>query len=279
MYNDINNLVNLFIKLEYLNSNYINLEFNDYLKKNVIYLAYNSPSFFLTGIFLKYITNNVKIIDTDKCEKDDMDEYMSSICKSQCNTSDNEGNLTNIIDQKAVYKPNAKNKTLKNIKFSFDKHYKIQLKLDINDECDSVLIEKLLDCNQKIYNIIRHNVNFSRKFLKKKMGSPRNSSSNIDNLSIKVTLPPPGIYKRSLIDESNSQTILFNDIIRRANSNEYYIDLFCDYKTYKCIQNKVYDEKMNYGSIENKEIEFNISKIILDNNNEVIPLIELINYT
>lgn len=279
MYNDNNNLVNLFIKLEYLNSNYINLEFNDYLKKNVIHIAYNSPSFFLTGIFLKYMTNNIKIIDSDKCEKDEMDEYMSSICKTKCNITDDQGNLTNIIDQKAVYKPSAKNKTLKNIKFSFDKHYKIQLKLDMNDDYDSILIEKMLDCNQKIYNIIKHNANFSRKYLKKKMGSPRNSSSTIEESSIKVTLPPPGIYKRSLVNESNSQTILFNDIVKRVNSNEYCIDLFCDYKTYKCIQSKIYNEKINYGSIENKEIGFNISKIVLDDNNEVVPLVELINYT
>ena len=53
MHNGNDNLVNMFIKLEYLNSNYINLEFNDYLKTNIIYLAYNSPSFFLTGIFLR----------------------------------------------------------------------------------------------------------------------------------------------------------------------------------------------------------------------------------
>jgi len=28
--------------------------------------------------------------------------------------------------------------------------------------------------------------------------------------------------------------------------------------------------------LENKEIEFNISKIILDDNNEIVPLIELV---
>jgi len=286
MYTSNDNLVNLFIKLEYLNSNYINLEFNDYLKKNVIYLAYNSPSFFLTGIFLKHITNAINIVDTDKCETDDIDDYMNSICKSESKETHNGGNLANmdsVIDQKTAYKPGNKNKTLKNIKFAFDKHYKIQLKLNMKDKCDNALIEKLLDCNQKIYNIIKHNVNFSRKQLKNKVASPKNSSSNLHNIvgdeSIDgVILPPPGINKRSLFNESNSQIILFNDIIKRINKNEYVLDLFCDYKIYKYIKGKVYNEYINYGILENKEIEFNISKIILDDNDEIVPLIELINY-
>jgi len=263
MYNDNDNLVNLFIKLEYLNSNYINLEFNDYLKKNVIYLAYNSPSFFLTGIFLKYITNNIKIIDTDtdvdidKCERDDIDDYMNTICKSNCEEINNGGNLSNldsVIDQKMAYKPNNKNKTLKSIKFAFDKHYKIQLKLNMTDEYDNVLIEKLMDCNQKIYNIIKHNVNFSRKLLKNKTASPKNSSSDLHNIMDddsmdRVILSPPGINKRPLFNESNSQTVIFNDILKRVNRNEYILDLFCDYKMYQYIRHKVCNEQINYGSI------------------------------
>lgn len=287
MHNGNDNLVNMFIKLEYLNSNYINLEFNDYLKKNIIYLAYNSPSFFLTGIFLRYITNDIKIIDTDKHEKDeknDIDDYMNSICKSNCKETNNGGNLANLeslIDQKTAYKPNNKNKTLKNIKFASDKHYKLQLKLSMKDEYDTILIEKLLDCNQKIYNIIKHNVNFSRKRIKNKTFSPKNSSSNLqhiidEELMDKIILPPPGINKRSIPNDSNSQIVLFNNIIKRISKDEYVLELYCDYKTYKYIQGKVYNEQINYGSLENKEIEFNLSKIILDDNNEVIPLVELI---
>ena len=286
MFHKNENIVDLYIKLEFLNSKYINLEFNDYLKKNVIHIAYNSPSFFLSGIFLKYITNNVKIMDTIQCERDDIDDYMNNICNSKCDDSnnlDNISNLDSIIDQKSEYKHNNKNKTLKNIKFSFDKHYIIQLVLNVKDECDYVLIEKLLDCNQKLYNTIKHNVNFSRKNLKNKTASPKNSSSDIDDViddesMNKIILPPTGINKRTLYTKSNMQTVLFNDIIKRVNKDEYCIELFCDYKTYICIQSRLYDEKINYGTLESKDIEFSISKIILDSNNEIVPLIELINY-
>ena len=138
------NLHNLFIIVEYLNHNYINLEFTDYLKKNTIYLSYNSPSFFLDGIYLKF-TSNKYILKKNSARRSSKSPETPPLEKKIPPGLGIEFQKINITN---------KNKTIKNTKINLNNAFKIEIILNTNDLNDNLLIEKLLECNNKILNII-----------------------------------------------------------------------------------------------------------------------------
>ena len=233
---EANNFIiqNLYININYFNSNFINLDYSHYFKKEIIHILYKSPSIYLNGIYLK-LNSNLLNFEMDILEKQ------------------NNENIDKLKDTKILRK---------NMKFIKNQNYTLKINLDKNNSFDKLFIDKLIECNSKLFTMIKYNVNFKRKDVQHKINSPINR---------KTELP----------------TIKYNELIKPLSKNMYQICITCNQKKYNLFKDEL--NNLNYNSIFNenkpildnsiinkefKNIKFSISKIIIKE--EITPIIEFI---
>ena len=238
---------NLYININYFNSNFIYLDYNHYLRKELIYILYKSPSIYLNGIYLK-LNSNLLNFEIDNSEKHNNETYNS------------DKNIIMSNYKEHIVKDNKiQQNTTKYIKHQ---NYKLKINLDKNNSFDKIVIDKLIECNSKLFTMLKHNVNFKRKNIQHKINSPINR---------KTELP----------------TLKYNELIKPISNNMYQICITCNQKKYNLFKDEL--NNLNYNSIFNqnkpildnsiknkefKNIKFSISKITIKE--EIKPIIELI---
>jgi hypothetical protein len=247
------NIQNLYINMNHFNISYIKLNFENFLKKDIIYISYETPSFYLDGIYFRFINNieNIKILPVGEIFSENYNNNYKKIKKTySCVVSNQNENIDNSIKSQNNYL--NKNKSLKSkIGKNYYKKYEIDIELDKDNE---LIIDKLLDCNNKIFTMIKYNINFKKKTLENKNQSPVNINTS------------------TLLSK-----IYFNSIITKK-ANRYVIRVQTNYKLYKKI--KDYIENLNIDTNNIKKSYFNIhlklNKVIV--NNEILPIIEMVDF-